>query len=159
VEELYKLLQSFRYALRGIAYAVRTQRNMRIHLVAVAVVVWCNTLAGLSTTHWCLELLCCMAVLSLELVNTAVERVCDRVTQMQNTLIGQAKDAAAGAVLVSAVGAVCVALLVFFRGDPGYRERLVAAFQSWRIYALLPGAMGAGAFVFLPSILQKHKNQ
>lgn len=70
MKELHRLALSFLYALRGIGYAVKTQRNFRIHLTALMVVVVFNTMAQLSATHWCIELLCCMVVISMELVNT-----------------------------------------------------------------------------------------
>ena len=158
MNELLRLIKSFGYALRGIGYGIRTQRNLRIHLVALATVTVFNCLAQMSITHWCIELLCCMLVISLELVNTALEAACDKISTKHHPLIGHAKDAAAGAVLVSAAGSVVVALLLFFRGG-SYRGNVVDWFarNPWGKYALLAGAVLGLLFVFLPSILQKQK--
>lgn len=161
MNELLRLLRSFGYALRGIGCGIQTQRNLRIHLVALAVVISFNCIAGLSVTHWCIEILCCMLVISLEIVNTALEAACDKISTKQHILIGHAKDAAAGAVLVSAAGAVVIALLVFFRGDPRYRSNTAVWFleNPWGKYALLAGAVLALLFVFLPCYLQKQKKK
>lgn len=161
MDELLRLLKSFGYALRGIGYGIRTQRNLRIHLVALATVILFNFIAGLSVTHWCIEILCCMLVISLELVNTALEAACDKISTKQHALIGHAKDAAAGAVLVSAVGAVVIAVLLFFRGDESYRSNTAAWFQGnpWGKYALLVGAFLGLLFVFLPCFWQKQKKK
>ena len=112
MKELRKLGRSFSYAAKGIGWAVRTQRNMRIHLTALVLVVVFGFVEGLRPTHWCLELLCCMAVISLELMNSALESACDAITREKNPQIGRAKDAAAGAVLVAAFGSVVVALVI-----------------------------------------------
>lgn len=159
--DLKKLLCSFRYALRGIGYAICTQRNLRIHLTAVAVVVIFNAMARLSVTHWCVEILCCMVVIGLELVNTALEQACDAITTEQHAGIGHAKDAAAGAVLAAAIGSVIVAGLIFFRGDPAYLENITRVWRHmpWVKYMLVLGAIAALAFIFLPSALQTRKRR
>lgn len=161
MNEFLRLVKSFGYALRGIGYGIRTQRNLRIHLVALAAVTGFNCIAGLSAIHWCAEILCCMLVISLELVNTALEAVCDKISTKQHPLIGHAKDAAAGAVLVSAAGSVVVALLVFFRGGDSYRRNVTAWFAAypWGKYVFLTGAVLGLVFVFLPCFLQKRKKK
>lgn len=149
MEEAKKLLRAFGYAFRGIGWGVRTQRNLRIHLVAAAYVLLFAWIMRISSVHFCLEVLCCMAVISLELVNSALERLCDGITEKQRPWIRDAKDAAAGAVLVSAIGAVLVALVIFFCG--GYLEQVRMTFVQYPIswiaaIALLP--IG-GVFIFL----------
>lgn len=158
LEELWALLRSFGYALKGIGYGLMTQRNLRIHLTALLTVVIFNAMAGLSVTHWCVELLCCMLVISLELVNTALESACDQLSRDHHPLIGHAKDAAAGAVLVSAAGSAVIAVLIFFRGG-AYAPRVHAILQAypWVRYALLAGIIPAWAFIFLPSMYQTRK--
>lgn len=159
--ELKCLVRSFGYALKGIGYGIATQRNFRIHLTAAAVVTVFNVMARMSVIHWCIEILCCMLVISLELVNTAVETVCDKITDEQHPLIGHAKDASAGAVLMSAIGAVVIALLVFFRGDPAYQSNVVTVLQTsqWVPIALIIGTAAVLVFIFLPSVLQQKKQK
>ena len=159
MKELRKLGRSFSYAAKGIGWAVRTQRNMRIHLTALVLVVIFGFVEGLRPTHWCLELLCCMTVISLELMNSALESACDAITREKNPLIGRAKDAAAGAVLVAAFGSVVVALVILL--GSGYwetvREHVKAHWWLLPVLALIAG-LGA-AFVFLPCRLSKKMNE
>ena len=160
LRELWALLKSFGYAAKGIGYGIMTQRNLRIHLTALLTVVVFNIMAGLSITHWCIELLCCILVISLELVNTALESACDYISTEYQPLIGHAKDASAGAVLVSAVGSAVIAVLIFLQ-DGNYVsnvERILRQ-HSWVMYALAAGIVLALIFIFLPSILQTRKRQ
>lgn len=156
-EQIWALLRSFGYAFCGIGYGIKTQRNLRIHLVALLTVVVFNTMAQLSVTHWCIELLCCMVVISLELANTALESACDRFSEY-HPFIGHAKDAAAGAVLVSAIGSAVIAVLIFF-ADSDYRFHVVQILHLhvWVKYAILAGSIPAALFIFLPSVLQTRK--
>lgn len=160
--ELRALARSFGFALRGICYGIRTQRNLRIHVVALLTVVIFNRIAQLSVIHWCVELLCCMLVISLELVNTALEAACDKFSTERHPLIGHAKDAAAGAVLIAAIGAVVIALLIYFYGGD-YPEHTKAFFAAhghgWVKPSLLVGYILAAGFVFLPSVIQKQKTR
>jgi diacylglycerol kinase (ATP) len=77
------------------------------------VVVGGGLILGLSRLEWCAVVLACAAVWSAEALNTALELLADATTQEMHPLIGQAKDVAAGAVLVTAIGAAVVGLLVF----------------------------------------------
>ncbi len=110
---LRDLLRSFRYALRGIFRAARTERNLRIHLTAVVYVTALGFLAKLDRPGWTAVSLCFGLVLAAELFNTALEHLCDVVSPQRDPKIGAAKDAAAGAVLVLAAASVCVAAVVF----------------------------------------------
>lgn len=162
LRELCALVRGFGVAFCGIGYGIRTQRNLRIHIVAILTVIVFNTIAQLSVTHWCIEIICCMLVISLELLNTALEAACDKFSPERHSLIGHAKDAAAGAVLVSALGAVGIALLIFFCGGD-YQEHTALFFASpdhgWVKSALLVVYILAAGFVFLPSIIQKQKTR
>lgn len=107
------MLHSFRYAFRGIAQTIKAERNMRIHLTAVAYVTALGVLAGLDAPRWAAVLLCFGAVIGAELFNTALENLCDAVHPETHPKIGAAKDAAAGAVLVLTICSVGVAVAVF----------------------------------------------
>lgn len=110
---LRDLLRSFRCAYRGISRTARTERNLRIHLTAVVYVAALGFLAELDGPSWTAVLLCFGLVIAAELVNTALENLCDAVSPGRNAQIGAAKDAAAGAVLALAIASVCVAAVVF----------------------------------------------
>lgn len=151
MDEGRKLLRAFGYAARGILWAIRTQRNLRIHLVATAYVLLFAWVMQIAPVDFCLELLCCMLVISLELVNSALERICDGITTEQRPWIRDAKDAAAGAVLIAAIGSVVLALVIFFHGRylTQVRETFAEYPISW-IAAIILIPLG-GAFVFLPT--------
>ncbi|MBQ8975521.1 MAG: diacylglycerol kinase family protein [Oscillospiraceae bacterium] len=142
------LIKSFGYAGRGIAYAVTAERNMRIHICAVVFVIICGLWQGLSPGHWAIQLICCGAVTALELVNTALERLCDGVTEERRAWVMRCKDAAAAAVLVMAAAAAAV-WLVMLLCTPEYRRSFAAHLScagGW-ITAALWAALSA-AFVF-----------
>jgi diacylglycerol kinase len=107
-----RFLTSVRYALSGIALAVRKERNMRIHLIAAAVVVLLALWIGLRPVEWAVLLALFGLVIGLELVNTAVERVVDLVSPERKPLAKEAKDAAAGGVLAAALFAAAVGLIL-----------------------------------------------
>ena len=90
---------------------------MRIHLCIAFYVVLAGFVTGIGASEWCAVLLCIALVISLELVNTALERLGDRVTGERDALIGLAKDCAAGAVLTASIVSAIVGALVFFGND------------------------------------------
>jgi diacylglycerol kinase (ATP) len=109
-----KRARSFRYAWRGLVQVVATQHNAWIHAIATIVVVLAGILAGVSRLDWAMLVLAMVAVWSAEALNTAVEALGDAVSLDNHRLVGVAKDVAAGAVLVTAVGSVMIAGLVFW---------------------------------------------
>ncbi len=106
-------LASFRCALNGLGRMFRSQTNARIHLVATGLVIAAGALLRISIAEWCLVTLAIAAVLAAEAFNTALEELTDLVSPGQHPLAGRAKDSAAGAVLVTAIGAAFVGGLVF----------------------------------------------
>ncbi len=108
-----KLLQSFGYAWAGIKYCLQSERNMRIHALAVLVVVSAGVICRLTRTEWLIILLTINIVIVTEMVNTAIEKTIDLYTLKLNPLAAIAKNAAAGAVLTAAGSAIIVAILVF----------------------------------------------
>ncbi|MDD6352483.1 MAG: diacylglycerol kinase family protein [Lachnospiraceae bacterium] len=107
------LYKSFGYAFQGIGNTIKRERNIKIHLFAVVCVVLVGLLVHLSKTEWLICLVLFGLVISLELVNTAVEAVVDLVTEERKPLAKIAKDAAAGAVLVSAIMAAIIGFWIF----------------------------------------------
>lgn len=105
--------KAFMYAGQGIAAAVRTQRNFRFHIAAAAYVTAFSFFYELTKEEYVLLMLTFSSVMSAELINTAVEAAVDLCSPEKNRLAKLAKDAAAGAVLVTAVFAVIVGVLLF----------------------------------------------
>lgn len=106
------MLRSFRYALRGVAGAF-SGRNIRIMAACFAVVIAAGFVLGISAFEWTAILLCCAGVISLELVNTAIESAVDLAAPEINPLAEKAKDTAAGAVLVFCLFSATVGLIIF----------------------------------------------
>ncbi len=107
------LYKSFGYAFEGIFAGIRGERNMKIHCFAAVCVVVAGVLFHISVTEWCICLVLFGLILSLELVNPAIEAVVDLVTEDKKPLAKLAKDTAAGAVLIAAVMAAMAGLLIF----------------------------------------------
>lgn len=107
------LYKSFGYAFEGIFAGIRGERNMKIHCFAAVCVIVAGVLFHISVTEWCICLVLFGLILSLELVNTAIEAVVDFVTEDKKPLAKLAKDTAAGAVLIAAVMAAMAGLLIF----------------------------------------------
>ena len=107
------LYKSFGYAFDGIWTVVKKERNMKIHCLAVVVVIAAGCFFKLPLYKWCICFLLFGLILGLEMVNTAVEAVVDLVTEEKKPLAKLAKDAAAGAVLIAAIMAVVIACLMF----------------------------------------------
>ncbi|HZG37609.1 MAG TPA: diacylglycerol kinase family protein [Nodosilinea sp.] len=105
------LLVSFTYAWQGVTYAFRTQRNFRIHVVVGSLAVGLAIALGLAPVELSVIILTCGVVLTLELINTALESVVDlAVEQTYHELAKIAKDCAAAAVLISALISLSVAV-------------------------------------------------
>jgi diacylglycerol kinase (ATP) len=104
--------RSFNHAYQGLVSAVRTQRNMRVHMLAAAGVLTLSLFLGVSALELAILVLTIMVVLVAELFNTAMEFAVDLVTREYRPLAKLAKDVSAGAVLLSSAGAVLVGYLV-----------------------------------------------
>ena len=111
---LKKHLISYTYAIRGISNAFRSEPNMIIHSVAALAVLIVNYVLRISRTDWVITLILIGVVLMSEVFNTAVERLANRITTERDPLIGQAKDLAAGAVLIMAIFAVICAGIIYW---------------------------------------------
>lgn len=92
---------------------MKDQVNMKVHFAAAVFVIAAGFFFSISITHWCIVAICIFAVLSLEMINTALENLVNLVTVERNPLAGRIKDIAAGAVLVASTGSAVVGLLIF----------------------------------------------
>ena len=106
-------LRSFGHAFRGLGILVQTQHNARIHALAAILVVAAGILLRISPAEWALIVLAIVCVWVAEALNTAIELLVDLASPGPHALAGKAKDVAAGAVLVAAIGSVIVGVLVF----------------------------------------------
>lgn len=116
-------LRSFGFALRGVASMLREEPNARIHLAATIAVIGLAAALGIPLASWCWLIVAIALVWCAEAANTALERLADATAPDPQPLVGQAKDIAAGGVLIAALAAVAIGLLVL--GPP-----LLAALTS-----------------------------
>ncbi len=109
----FSLVCAFSCAWSGLVHALKTQRNMKIHVVVAVVAIVLGFALSIDGASWCAIILCIAAVFAAECLNTAIEAVVDLVSPGYHDLARRAKDCAAGAVLICALAAVAVALVVF----------------------------------------------
>ena len=109
-------VNSVKCAIRGIIIMLRSQHNAWIHAVASCLVLCTGGLLQLSPGQWCFLVLAIMAVWTAEALNTALELLADVASPEFHPLVEKAKDVAAGAVLISAIGSVLIGLLVLGPG-------------------------------------------
>lgn len=110
---LSKLVRSFGHAFAGFGHAMRTERNLRWHLVATVFAVGFGVWLKISAPEWIAIVVCIGLVIAAELFNTALERLADRVTKDQDELIRQSKDVSSAAVTALALMSVVVGAIVF----------------------------------------------
>ena len=106
-------LRSFGHAFRGLKVLLQTQQNARIHVAATVMVVAAGALFAISPAEWALVALAVASVWAAEALNTAIEFLVDLASPEFHPLAAKAKDVAAGAVLVAAIGSLVVGVLVF----------------------------------------------
>lgn len=106
--------RKFLYALAGLAYALRTQPNMRFHLLAALAVLAAAFILGVDRYELLFLFLAITLVLLAEMFNTALETVVDLASPGFHPLAKAAKDVAAGAVLLAALHAVATGVVVFY---------------------------------------------
>ena len=110
---LIRSMKRFAYAVQGVAFLVRTQANARVHLLATLGVCAAGIYVGLGRAEWLWIVTAVVLVWSAEAFNTALEQLADALHPEPHPAIGRAKDVAAGAVLIAALGAAVIGLLVF----------------------------------------------
>ncbi|KML37910.1 diacylglycerol kinase family protein [Cytobacillus firmus] len=109
----HNVLKSFVFAFSGIRMALVNERNLQIHLAVSLAVMFSGIYFGITRLEWMIILLAIGGMFSLELLNTAIERAVDLSTEDYHPLAKQAKDIAAGAVLVFAIISVIIGGVIF----------------------------------------------
>ena len=144
----FSLINSFRCAFKGIAFVAQHERNMRIHMVFVLYVAFFSAFYDFSKTEIAVLVITCALVMIFEILNPSSEVIVDKVSPKYSPLAKVAKDAAAGAVLLSAVMAVIVGIVLFFDIE---RFKLILLYFSEWTNALMFIGFSAIALVFVTS--------
>ncbi|MBX6751532.1 MAG: diacylglycerol kinase family protein [Micromonosporaceae bacterium] len=146
------LLRSFGYSFRGLFWATRVERNIRIHIVIMVYMFGFLLLPdwfSVTPVQWALLLLATALVVGAELLNTAIEATVNLVTEGRyHHLAGRAKDTASAAVLVCALFAVGVGIAVLWQPEAFRRMGGYFTTHPIMIGALAVSAVIAGVFVF-----------
>ena len=106
-------LRSFIYAFNGLKYIIRSQHNFRIHLAIGFIVIISGLCANINSTEWCILILTIGLVISMEAINTAIEKLVDFISPDYQKQAGVIKDVAAGAVLIAAITSVIIGIILF----------------------------------------------
>lgn len=108
-----KLIKSFKYAFEGILIGIKEEQNMKIHITIMILVIIFGIMLKINTIEWIICILLFGLVISMELMNTAIENTVNLITKEKNQQAKIAKDVAAGAVLVSAIVSAIIGLMIF----------------------------------------------
>ncbi len=109
----HPLASSFKFGFEGIAAAASKERNVQIHLGISVIVILLGFIFSINKYEWIAVILSIGGMISMEMMNTAIERTVDMYTKEYHPLAKQAKDIAAGAVLVFAIASVMIGLIIF----------------------------------------------
>ncbi len=110
---LKKRINSFKFAITGIGTFFKTQTHPKIHLSAAIIVIITGFIFKVSSVEWMILVLTISFVLTAEAFNSAIEMLCDKITNEHNPVIKDVKDMSAGAVLISAIASVIVGVIIF----------------------------------------------
>lgn len=106
-------IKKFYHAFSGLSAAVRTELNLKIHIVISLLVVAAGIWKGLNNLEWAAILLCIGSVIGAELMNTAIETHLNLTHPEYHELAGRSKDIAAAAVLITALVSAIVGCIIF----------------------------------------------
>lgn len=107
------MLSSLNCAFLGIKNCYKNEFNFRVHLFLMVTVFLLSAYFSISKVEWTSIILCCLAVIVTEIINTAVENICDLISKDFHPLIKNIKDISAAAVLISAIGSCIIGCIIF----------------------------------------------
>ena len=110
---IMRVIKSFGWAFNGLKDCILHEKNFRIQYILALLVVIAGIFFSLSATEWMIILLCFSVVLSFEIINSAIEKLCDLVSPDFNLTIKKVKDMSASAVLLSAIISFIIGCIIF----------------------------------------------
>ena len=110
---MLNFLKAFVYAFNGLVVFFRHERNGKIQLVVAVLVVVSGLILGLSPIEWTIILACIAAVLSFEMINSSIEKLCNLVHPKYHPAVKTIKDMAAGAVLFVSCISTLIGAIIF----------------------------------------------
>lgn len=109
----YQRIKAFFFAFNGLKLAIKHELHVKVHFTAAVLAIFMGWFYRISTLEWLVVLLLIGLVISLEIVNSAIEKTCDLIDKKHNPTIGTIKDLAAGAVLWSSLIAAIMGGVIF----------------------------------------------
>ncbi|HMB99919.1 MAG TPA: diacylglycerol kinase family protein [Flavobacteriaceae bacterium] len=106
-------IKSINYAFRGAILLIKTEASIQIQFVIAILVTIAGFYFNLNTTEWIVQILAICMVMSVEGLNTAIEKIADFIHPEHHTKIGFIKDISAGAVFISAISAIVIGLIIY----------------------------------------------
>jgi len=106
-------MKRFKYALQGIVHVFKNEQNLKIHFLTAIFVIVTGIFFSIDKTEWLIIIIAITSVITLELLNSAIEYVCNFVSPEYHEKIKIIKDVSAGVVLISAIGAFIIGLVIF----------------------------------------------
>lgn len=106
-------MKRFKHAVNGIFHVFKNEQNFKIHILATILVISAGVFFSIDKTEWMIIIIAISIVLTSELINSAIEYLSNFVSPNFHDKIKIIKDASAGAVLISAIGALVLALVIF----------------------------------------------
>lgn len=103
----------FKYAFRGLFLILSKERNFKIQLVLFTIVLILGFIFQITLHDWVILLLASAMVLSLEIINTTLEKTCNLITTKTNAIIKDIKDISAAAVFLASLFALVIGILIF----------------------------------------------
>lgn len=108
-----KTIDAFRNAFAGLAYFFKHERNGRLQLLIGIIIILLSIFLHVSLTEWLVIIICIGAVLSAEMMNSVLEKICNYVQPLVDPRIKIIKDVAAGAVLFICIAASIIGAIIF----------------------------------------------
>ncbi|WMX14662.1 MULTISPECIES: diacylglycerol kinase [unclassified Aureispira] len=112
IKFIQQRIASFKWAIKGLKDLFSNHPNAQVHLLATVLVIPIAFFLQITLIEWALIILCIALVTAMEAMNSALEYLADKISPEHDELIGKSKDIAAGAVLLSAIGAALVGALI-----------------------------------------------
>lgn len=160
MNEYKKLFRSFIYAFEGICYVIKNERNFRIHLSCIIYmfsILLFSDWFTLSRIDYAVLLVVSAVVLSLEIVNTAVENAVNLYGEKYTKFGKIAKDAGAGAVLIAAIFAVLTGIAILFQPDAFINMFMYFKSHPAMLILLLLSIIPMTLFIFWGNPFRKRK--
>ncbi len=109
-----RFIYSLNFALNGLKFSFQNGHNFKIQLSFLLLSICLGSLFNINKQEWLWIIVFSSLVLSLEVVNTAIEELCNKISKEKDEHIMWIKDLSAGAVLISSIGAMIIGLIIFY---------------------------------------------